>query len=90
MIALSPGERFAVPPDFLRSPGARVHVSDRIADRDRFRIVAGMASVAREFSTRIEDRRRRSGDPPSAKRARDWLVISEIALTLTLLVAAAT
>jgi putative ABC transport system permease protein len=28
------------------------------------------------------------GDPPSAKRARDWLVISEIALTLTLLVAA--
>src|SRR5881398_450471 len=29
-----------------------------------------------------------SGDPPSAKRARDWLVISEIALTLTLLVAA--
>src|SRR5437773_2384522 len=26
-----------------------------------------------------------SGDPPSAKRARDWLVISEIALTLTLL-----
>src|SRR5881392_149170 len=30
-----------------------------------------------------------SGDPPSAKRARDWLVISEIALTLMLLVAAA-
>src|SRR5881398_476908 len=29
-----------------------------------------------------------SGDPPSAKRARDWLVISEIALTLTFLVAA--
>src|SRR5438477_7269309 len=29
-----------------------------------------------------------SGDPPSAKRAPDWLVISEIALTLTLLVAA--
>jgi putative ABC transport system permease protein len=29
-----------------------------------------------------------SGDPPSSKRARDWLVISEIALTLTLLVAA--
>src|SRR6266576_6421124 len=29
-----------------------------------------------------------SGDPPSAKRARDWVVISEIALTLTLLVAA--
>jgi putative ABC transport system permease protein len=29
-----------------------------------------------------------SGDPPSAKRARDCLVISEIALTLTLLVAA--
>ncbi|HME88283.1 MAG TPA: ABC transporter permease, partial [Chthoniobacterales bacterium] len=29
-----------------------------------------------------------SGDGPSAKRARDWLVISEIALTLTLLVAA--
>jgi putative ABC transport system permease protein len=29
-----------------------------------------------------------SGDPPSAKRARDWLVIGEIALTLTLLVAA--
>ena len=28
------------------------------------------------------------GDPPSAKRARDWLVISEIAITLTLLVAA--
>src|SRR5216117_1281067 len=28
------------------------------------------------------------GDPPSAKRARDWLVISEIALTLALLVAA--
>src|SRR5438094_1860790 len=28
-----------------------------------------------------------SGDPPSAKRARGWLVISEIALTLTLLVA---
>jgi len=28
------------------------------------------------------------GEPPSAKRARDWLVISEIALTLTLLVAA--
>jgi putative ABC transport system permease protein len=28
-----------------------------------------------------------SGDPPSAKRVRDWLVISEIALTLTLLVA---
>src|SRR5438874_10378908 len=30
-----------------------------------------------------------SGDAPSAKRARDWLVISEIALTLTLLIAAA-
>jgi len=30
-----------------------------------------------------------SGDPPSARRARDWLVISEIALTLNLLVAAA-
>ena len=29
-----------------------------------------------------------SAHPPSAKRARDWLVISEIALTLTLLVAA--
>src|ERR1700736_6341856 len=29
------------------------------------------------------------GDPPSARRARDWFVISEIALTLTLLVAAA-
>ena len=29
-----------------------------------------------------------AGDTPSAKRARDWLVISEIALTLTLLVAA--
>src|SRR6184192_4905094 len=29
-----------------------------------------------------------SGDSPSAKRARDWLVISQIALTLTLLVAA--
>src|SRR5256885_3206651 len=29
-----------------------------------------------------------SGDPPSAKRARDWLVFSEIALTLTLLVSA--
>jgi putative ABC transport system permease protein len=29
-----------------------------------------------------------SGDPPSAKRARDWFVISEIALTVTLLVAA--
>ena len=29
-----------------------------------------------------------SGDSPSAKRARDWLAISEIALTLTLLVAA--
>jgi putative ABC transport system permease protein len=29
-----------------------------------------------------------SGDPPSVKRARDWLVISEIALTLTLLVVA--
>jgi putative ABC transport system permease protein len=29
-----------------------------------------------------------SGDPPSAKRARDWFVISEIALTMTLLVAA--
>jgi putative ABC transport system permease protein len=30
-----------------------------------------------------------SGDAPSAKRMRDWLVISEIALTLTLLIAAA-
>jgi putative ABC transport system permease protein len=30
-----------------------------------------------------------SGDAPSAKRTRDWLVITEIALTLTLLVAAA-
>jgi putative ABC transport system permease protein len=29
-----------------------------------------------------------SSDPPSAKRARDWFVISEIALTLMLLVAA--
>jgi putative ABC transport system permease protein len=29
-----------------------------------------------------------SGDPPSAKHARDWLVITEIALTLILLVAA--
>jgi putative ABC transport system permease protein len=29
-----------------------------------------------------------SGDPPSARRARDWLVIGEIALTVTLLVAA--
>src|SRR6202035_3010798 len=29
-----------------------------------------------------------SGDSASAKRTRDWLVISEIALTLTLLVAA--
>lgn len=30
-----------------------------------------------------------SGDPPSARRVRDWLVISEIALTLTLLIGAA-
>src|SRR5438093_2382172 len=30
----------------------------------------------------------RCGEPPSARRARDWLVISEIALTVTLLVAA--
>src|SRR6202035_5586632 len=30
-----------------------------------------------------------TGDAPSAKRTRDWLVISEIALTLTLLIAAA-
>ena len=30
-----------------------------------------------------------SGDAPSAKRTRDWLVVSQIALTLTLLVAAA-
>ena len=30
-----------------------------------------------------------SGDTPSAKRTRDWLVIAEIALTLTLLVGAA-
>src|SRR5438270_7385096 len=30
-----------------------------------------------------------SGDAPSAKRTRDWLVISQIALTLTLLIAAA-
>jgi putative ABC transport system permease protein len=30
-----------------------------------------------------------SGDPPSAKRTRDWLVIGQIALTLTLLIAAA-
>ncbi|HKQ37483.1 MAG TPA: ABC transporter permease [Verrucomicrobiae bacterium] len=30
-----------------------------------------------------------SGDAPSAKRTRDWLVIGEIALTLTLLIAAA-
>jgi putative ABC transport system permease protein len=29
-----------------------------------------------------------TGDPPSARHARDWFVISEIALTLTLLVAA--
>jgi putative ABC transport system permease protein len=29
-----------------------------------------------------------SGEPPSVKRTRDWLVISQIALTLTLLVAA--
>jgi putative ABC transport system permease protein len=29
-----------------------------------------------------------TGDPPSARRARDWFVISEIALTLTLLVTA--
>ena len=29
-----------------------------------------------------------SGDAPSAKRTRDWLVISQIALTLTLLIAA--
>ena len=30
-----------------------------------------------------------SGDAPSAKRTRDWLVIGQIALTLTLLIAAA-
>src|SRR6266480_4633468 len=30
-----------------------------------------------------------TGDAPSAKRTRDWLVISQIALTLTLLIAAA-
>jgi putative ABC transport system permease protein len=30
-----------------------------------------------------------SGDAPAARRTRDWLVISEIALTLTLLIAAA-
>src|SRR5436305_8530339 len=30
-----------------------------------------------------------SGDSPAAKRTRDWLVIGEIALTLTLLIAAA-
>ncbi len=29
-----------------------------------------------------------SGDPPAARRTRDWLVIGEIALTLTLLIAA--
>src|SRR4029453_9851505 len=32
---------------------------------------------------------RGSGEAPSARRTRDWLVISQIALTLTLLIAAA-
>ena len=41
------------------------------------------------FQLALKTRDDGGGDPPSAKRARDWLVISEIALTLTLLVAAA-
>jgi putative ABC transport system permease protein len=41
-----------------------------------------------EFQLALKEGSAGAGDPPSAKRARDWLVISEIALTLTLLVAA--
>src|SRR2546421_1904890 len=41
-----------------------------------------------DFQLALKEGSAGAGDPPSAKRARDWLVISEIALTLTLLVAA--
>ena len=42
-----------------------------------------------DFQLALKEGSAGAGDPPSAKRARDWLVIVEIALTLTLLVAAA-
>jgi putative ABC transport system permease protein len=41
-----------------------------------------------DFQLALKEGSTGTGDPPSAKRARDWFVISEIALTLTLLVAA--
>jgi putative ABC transport system permease protein len=41
-----------------------------------------------DFQLALKEGSAGSGDPPSAKRARDWFVIVEIALTLTLLVAA--
>ena len=41
-----------------------------------------------DFQSTLKTGSAASGDPPSAKRARDWLVVTEIALTLTLLVAA--
>jgi putative ABC transport system permease protein len=40
-----------------------------------------------DVQTALKEGSSGSGDPPAAKRVRDWLVISEIALTLTLLVA---
>jgi putative ABC transport system permease protein len=41
-----------------------------------------------DFQLALKEGSAGAGDPPSAKRARDWFVIVEIALTLTLLVAA--
>jgi putative ABC transport system permease protein len=41
-----------------------------------------------DFQLALKEGTAGAGDPPSAKRARDWFVIVEIALTLTLLVAA--
>ena len=42
-----------------------------------------------DFQLALKSGSHGSGDAPSARRTRDWLVISEIALTLTLLIGAA-
>src|SRR5947207_4070135 len=88
LIALSPGEvsRFQEVSFDLRVLGFTFLIASVAAVL--FGLWAAWQASHADVQLALKEGSSGSGDPPSAKRARDWLVISEIALTLTLLVAA--
>src|SRR5256885_179261 len=88
LIALSPGDvsRFQEVSFDLRVLGFTFLVAS--ATTVLFGLWPAWQASHADIQVALKEGSSGSGDPPSAKRARDWLVFSEIALTLTLLVSA--